>query len=271
MIFSFAKSHKPFCGIKPSISKMFNSLWYSFLVILSFSPSILQFFVPLAGTHPSWEFELISSFCQILWCPSVPAYSNSPALVPFFCLAYPEHFLHQINTSPCLSILLNQLWPPWWRTLRFPKLVDKKFCPIHLPGIFMYLLPLPHLIHRYMSASAHHSVRCFIPSLFLSMNINCSFGLGLSSSQSFHSSTIKRKATYTSSLSCFTTSALASANSSAFSLPSVTNFQNPSSFLFLSSCGVPSNVPLPPRCLFLQIHVVLPNSSSTSLHLRLLA
>ena len=71
----------------------------------------------------------------------------------------------------------------------------------------MYLLPLPHLTHRYQSASAHHSVRSTIPSLFLSMKLHFSFSLGLSSSQSFHSSTKQwklaaySKATYTSSLS----------------------------------------------------------------------
>ena len=40
--------------------------------------------------------------------------------------------------------------------------------------------------------------------------------------------------------------------------------------LFLSSCGVPSHVAFPPRCLFLPVHVVLPNFF-TSLHLLLLA
>ena len=53
----------------------------------------------------------------------------------------------------------------------------------------MYLLHLPHLIHRYQSASAHHSVRCSSPSLLLSTKIHFSFSLDLSSSQSFHSST----------------------------------------------------------------------------------
>ena len=46
-----------------------------------------------------------------------------------------------------------------------------------------------HLIHRYLSASAHHSVRCFVSSLFSSTKIQWFFGLGLSSSQSFHCST----------------------------------------------------------------------------------
>ena len=51
---------------------------------------------------------------------------------------------------------------------------------MHLAGIFIYLLPFPHLTHRYMSASAQHSVRCLVPSLFLLTKIHFSFGLGLS-------------------------------------------------------------------------------------------
>ena len=39
----------------------------------------------------------------------------------------------------------------------------------------MCLLPLPHLIRQYQSASARHSVRCFVSSLFLSTKINFFF------------------------------------------------------------------------------------------------
>ena len=42
--------------------------------------------------------------------------------------------------------------------------------------------------HRYLSASVRHSVRCFRFSLSFSTKTTCFFGLGLSSSQSFHSS-----------------------------------------------------------------------------------
>ena len=41
-------------------------------------------------------------------------------------------------------------------------------------------------MHRYLFASAHHSVRWFIPSLLVWTKIHFSFGFGLSSSQSFH-------------------------------------------------------------------------------------
>ena len=125
---------------------------------------------------------------------------------PILCLAYPEHFLHQNKTSPCLSTVLTKSRLPKWRLLRFPYIFDKNFGPSHLPGIFMCLLPFPHLIHRYLFVSSHHSDRCFILSLLLSTKLHFSFDYGLSSSQSFHSSTkqwklaVYRKATYTSSL-----------------------------------------------------------------------
>ena len=78
------------------------------------------------------------------------------------------------------------------------------------------------------------------------------------------------KATYTSSLSCCIASVLASAinpsssiapafaNSSAISLPSVTNLSYCviCSFSFFVRCAF--QVPLPPRCLFLPVHAILP-------------
>ena len=47
--------------------------------------------------------------------------------------------------------------------------------------------PLPELVHRYLLASAHHSVRCFVSSLVLSTKIHFYFGFGLSSSLSLQS------------------------------------------------------------------------------------
>ena len=112
-------------------------------------------------------------------------------------------------------------------------------------------------MHRYVSASAHHSARCYVSSFFWSTEAHFSFGLGLSSSQSFHCSTKQWKqavycnAACTSSLCCCIVFALASAmkpssdiassfaNSSAFSFPSVTNLaQSATSLSFLFLCGV---------------------------------
>ena len=72
------------------------------------------------------------------------------------------------QTSPGLSTLLTKSWPPKYRFPRFPKHFDKYFGPVHFPLIRMYLLPLPHLIHRYLLASVHNCVRCFVSSFFLS-------------------------------------------------------------------------------------------------------
>ena len=145
----------------------------------------------------------------------------------------------------------------------------------------MYLLLLPHLIHRYLSASAHRSVRCFIPSLFLSTNIHFSFGLGSSSSQSFQSSTKQWKlAAFCKATQNFLPLLLHSLSSrfchkcfihhcscfcqliNLFITFGDETSQIASFFLFLSSCGVPSRVVLPPRCLFLPDHVVLPQKNS---------
>ena len=54
----------------------------------------------------------------------------------------------------------------------FSNIFRQVFWSCVFPGIFMYLLPLPHLIHRYFSASVHHSIRCSVSSLFLSTKIN---------------------------------------------------------------------------------------------------
>ena len=97
-------------------------------------------------------------------------------------------FCHH-NTSPCLSTLHTKSWSPMYLFLHVPRFFDNKFGPLRFPGIFIYLLLIPHLMHRYFVASTQHSVRCFVSSLFFSTKIHLSFGYGLNSSQSFHSST----------------------------------------------------------------------------------
>ena len=46
---------------------------------------------------------------------------------PILCLACPEHFLHHIRTSPCLSILLTRSWPPKCRLHHFAKFFCQEF------------------------------------------------------------------------------------------------------------------------------------------------
>ena len=143
--------------------------------------------------------------------------------------------------------------------------------------LYLFLLLFPHLKHRYLLASAHHSVRCFVYSLSRSTKIDFSFGFGLGFSQSFHCSTTQWKlaafckAVYTSSLSLLldvfdlvsamnpsSNIAPAFANQSAFSLPSVTNFSNCdiSFFCFFvrcaCTCSTSTKIP------FLLSHSILP-------------
>ena len=79
------------------------------LFLLSFDPPF--FLAPWLGLYRLLAFEFSSKCCHIL-C------SNSS-------LAYPEHFLHHIGTSSCLSILLTKSWPPKCRLHHFSKLFDK--------------------------------------------------------------------------------------------------------------------------------------------------
>ena len=196
---------------------------------------------------------------------------------PYQNLSLPVHSSDQITTSQMASS-------------PFFKLFDKNCGPVQLPVIFTSLLLLPHLMHRYLSASPHHSVRCFVFSLFFSTKTHFSFGIGLSSSQSVHGSTKQWKlaaycnAAHTSSLSCLIVSALASAlipsssnapvfANSAFSLTSVTKTsQTATYFSFPFWCGAPLHVPLPPKCMFLADHVI-PSQFflTTNRHLTLLA
>ena len=79
---------------------------------------------------------------------SFPRISRTPS-APYQNLSLPVHSSYQVMTS--------QMSPS-----PFSKLSDKNFGPVHFLGIFICLLPLPHLTLRYLSASAHHSVRCFV-------------------------------------------------------------------------------------------------------------
>ena len=97
----FANFHKPYCAIKPSISKLFDSLLYPFLVILFFSPSIILLFASLAGTLPSSRvWVLFHHFAKFFGVPFVPIHSISPAW---------SHSLPRISrtlSAPCQNFSL---------------------------------------------------------------------------------------------------------------------------------------------------------------------
>ena len=153
------------------------------------------------------------------WSHSLPRISGTLS-APHQNFSLPVHSSDQVMTSQVSSSPLS-------------KLFDKHFGPVHFPGIFMCLLPLPHLIHRYLSASAQHSVRCFVSSLFLSTKIHFSLGFAKSSSHSPSIVLPSSGSWLQSCRSCFRHKPFIQqcsyfANSSAFSLPLVTN---------LSKCG----------------------------------
>ena len=98
---------QPFLSNETSRSNLFTSLWYSFLVILLVRPSIFQFLPSLAGTLASSKTWIgLNIFRTILpTCSCLQQFLN---FGPRLSLAYPEHFLHHIRTSPCLSFLLTR-------------------------------------------------------------------------------------------------------------------------------------------------------------------
>ena len=136
---------------------------------------------------------------------------------------------------------------------------DKYFGPVHCPCNFKYLLPLLDVIHRYLMASAHHSVRCFVSSPSLIHEYPFFFWLRLELFTIFpflHQAvkacrTLQGCIHFFFSLSCCTVFALTSAinpssntapafaNSSALSLPSATNFSNCDTSFLSFLCGAP--------------------------------
>ena len=92
---SLARFHGPLCAIIPSNSNSFDSLLYSFLAILLFFPSILQFFCLFGRTLLSSRIRIRFN---ILPCSLVPTCTGLQQFInfgPILCLACPEHFLHQ--------------------------------------------------------------------------------------------------------------------------------------------------------------------------------
>ena len=120
----------------------------------SFQYLAMLFFANLLG------FAAVRQF----WSHSLPRIDRAfPA--PNQCFPWPVHSSHQIVDSHVSLSPFSQVF------------LTSASAPAHVPGIFMYLLPLPHLIHRNLLATAHHSVRCFISSLFLSTKNSLFFWL----------------------------------------------------------------------------------------------
>ena len=176
------------------------------------------------------EFEFVLSSYRVPCTPLARTRTNSSTLVQFSTLRKPSIFLHQINTLPCLSTLLTL-------SLHVAKFSDKYIGPVYCPcclfhpayidtcstsfrSMFHFLSFLIHKIHFLLSSAwVLHNPSILPPNSesWLCTLQSCVHFLSLS-------------------LSCWTVFALASvinplsnipptfANSSAFSLPSVTYF-----------------------------------------------
>ena len=101
---------------------------------------------------------------------------NASISVPFFVAHYHSISCTTSEPLPACPFFSPYHVPHMRRFYHLPILFAKYFGPVHFPCIFMYLLLLPHLMHRYLLVAAYHSIRCFVPSHFLSTNIHFSFG-----------------------------------------------------------------------------------------------
>ena len=141
IVFSFANFHMAFCAIKPSISKLFNSLLYSSLVILFFSPSILQLFASMAGTSflenldsfhhfPDSLVSICSSSAAILqfWSHSVPRISRTLS-APCQKNSLPVHSSDQVMTSQMTP-------PPFFQSFRQDFWSITSTCHLHICATF---------------------------------------------------------------------------------------------------------------------------------------
>ena len=155
--------HNASCALKSPTSNSTRSLLYSFLMTLLFCPSIVRPLAFLARTLSSSSVKIRLNIFPI-----------------FFRLQFLRHAsIHQFGSQSltratrtpsapnyCLSISVN--------SSRHVVLSQK--CLLHLPSLrcessrnhllvrhaILMCLLLPHLVHRYLFAAAHHSVRCFV-------------------------------------------------------------------------------------------------------------
>ena len=130
-------------------------------------------------------------FLRALLCPLGPACSSSSIWVPYSASHGPSIHCTISKFYPAyLFFLPNRELPKRAAFSIFPKFPDKylRLLCIYMASSCTYILLQSHTSET-CSASAHHSVRCFVSSLFLSTKVHFSFDFGLSSSQSFHCST----------------------------------------------------------------------------------
>ena len=131
-----------------------------------FCPSIVHPLAFLQEPSPLQGLRFVLTSSHILSCPFSPASIHSSICVPVFAAHNPNTFctismflLYGALSLPCRALpnVICPIFPPyvWCLHAAF-------FGPSHFPCILMFLLLLPHLIHRDLFAVAHHLARCFL-------------------------------------------------------------------------------------------------------------
>ena len=183
------KIPKTFCAMNPPISNLFNSLLYSFLEFLFFF--VLQstsFWSLWQGPCRLRESEFVLTSCHALSCLLATASNSSSILVPFSVSHMPIIFCTKSILHPTCPLFSPNHDLPNLAFSIFPKILTNTLAralSFHFHVLDASFTPQTSIL----VGSAHHSVRCFVSSLFWSTTVNFSFGFGLSSSQSFQSST----------------------------------------------------------------------------------
>ena len=151
-------------------------------------PSIFQFLASSAGTLPSSNTWIRFNMLPNSFVYTCSGLQQSINFNPILCHASTKHFLHQTRDFS-LSVHSNQIMPSKVTLSPFSKISSPKkwSCAFHW-HLQIFAAFFPHLMHRYLLASADHSVPCFVSS-FWSTKIRFSCGFGLSSLQTLHSST----------------------------------------------------------------------------------
>ena len=113
----------------------------------------IPFLVILLFSHQSSSFCLfdnnpadVSTSCHALWCPLARPCNNSSILVPFSVSRIPSISCTKSILNPACPLFLPNHGSSKYLFSHFPKVSDRNFGLVHIPGIFKYLLLLSILV-----------------------------------------------------------------------------------------------------------------------------
>ena len=145
-IFFLATFHSLFSAMNPPVSNSFHNILYSSLS----HPSFLSIDLPipcLLGWDPA-VFKDLKSFqhVAVLFCAHLLRLAAVHQFWSHFLLCVTRAFsAPKSKLLPACPFFLPSPCQPICCFLHFPKIVVKYVGPVHVPRIFMFLLPLPHL------------------------------------------------------------------------------------------------------------------------------